>query len=309
MSYDDSSWNKRETFHVDRWSENPIIHPEMPGLEGEAGSNINGPSLIRVPDWVKGRLGRYYLYFAHHRGEHIRLACADKLKGPYRIHEPGVLHASTGPGQGHIASPDVHVDHKNRQIRMYFHQPGGADSPIPGQVSYVATSEGGLNFQPRKEVLGKFYFRVVRHRGDWYAFAKNGNKDGIIYRSEDGLTNFEAGPHYLPGVRHTAPWIEGDTLYLLYSLAGDCPERILLSTAEVDGNWREWELSEPEIILEPERKYEGADLPLAPSSYGPAHGRVRQLRDPFVCREDGGLYMLYSVAGEQGIAGATLHRT
>ncbi|MEZ5903689.1 MAG: hypothetical protein R3C69_00710 [Geminicoccaceae bacterium] len=35
---------------------NPIIRPHM---DGRMGDNINGPSLIRVPDWV-GALGRYY---------------------------------------------------------------------------------------------------------------------------------------------------------------------------------------------------------------------------------------------------------
>ena len=38
------------------------------------GDNINGPSLIRVPNWVEGRLSRYYLYFADHKGAYIRLA-------------------------------------------------------------------------------------------------------------------------------------------------------------------------------------------------------------------------------------------
>ena len=36
---------------------NPIIRPEM--LPGRDGENINGPSLIRVPAWVKNPLGRY----------------------------------------------------------------------------------------------------------------------------------------------------------------------------------------------------------------------------------------------------------
>ncbi|MGB3507805.1 MAG: hypothetical protein WBA93_00880 [Microcoleaceae cyanobacterium] len=35
-----------------RFPNNPILYPEMPGLKGEIGSNINGPSLIRVPDWI-----------------------------------------------------------------------------------------------------------------------------------------------------------------------------------------------------------------------------------------------------------------
>ena len=39
--------------------------------------NINGPTVIRVPPWVKRPLGRYYMYFAHHMGAFIRLAYAD----------------------------------------------------------------------------------------------------------------------------------------------------------------------------------------------------------------------------------------
>ena len=53
--------------------------------------NINGPSLIRVPNWVQNKLGRYYLYFAHHEGKTIRLAYADALTGPWTVYWPGAL--------------------------------------------------------------------------------------------------------------------------------------------------------------------------------------------------------------------------
>src|ERR1044071_4584691 len=72
-----------------RFDENPMIRPQM--LPGTDGNNINGPSLIRVPDWVTNRLGKYYLYFAHHNGKYIRLAYADHLEGPWKIYKPGVL--------------------------------------------------------------------------------------------------------------------------------------------------------------------------------------------------------------------------
>ena len=62
--------------HVARLSGEPIIRPHM---DDRMGSNINGPSLIRVPGWVEKPLGRYYLYFAGHKGAYIRLACADAL--------------------------------------------------------------------------------------------------------------------------------------------------------------------------------------------------------------------------------------
>ena len=71
-----------------RSEHNPIIHPEM---DDRVGGNINGPSLIRVPDWIDDPLGRYYLYFAHHKGRFIRMAYANDLLGPYSIHIPGVL--------------------------------------------------------------------------------------------------------------------------------------------------------------------------------------------------------------------------
>ena len=61
---------------------------DYPGL----GGNINGPSLLRVPDWVTDPLAKYYLYFAHHEGTTIRLAYADSLNRPWTIYQPGALH-------------------------------------------------------------------------------------------------------------------------------------------------------------------------------------------------------------------------
>ena len=73
---------------IRRLLDHPIISQQMsPSL----GNNINGPSLIRVPDWVPNPLGRYYLYFAHHKGRSIRLAYADQVTGPWTIWEAGAL--------------------------------------------------------------------------------------------------------------------------------------------------------------------------------------------------------------------------
>ncbi|MEM7361206.1 MAG: hypothetical protein AAF431_19135 [Pseudomonadota bacterium] len=59
--------------------------------EQEGSVNINGPAVIKVPDWIENPLGEYYLYFAHHKGDYIRLAYADQPAGPWQIYEPGVL--------------------------------------------------------------------------------------------------------------------------------------------------------------------------------------------------------------------------
>ena len=64
---------------VERLLDRPIISAD---LHPSIGANIQGPSLIRVPDWIAGRLGDYYLYFADRKGRYIRLAYADNLLGP-----------------------------------------------------------------------------------------------------------------------------------------------------------------------------------------------------------------------------------
>jgi hypothetical protein len=44
-----------------------------------------------VPDWLPNPLGKYYLYFSHHKGDYIRMAYADSLAGPWTVYEPGTL--------------------------------------------------------------------------------------------------------------------------------------------------------------------------------------------------------------------------
>jgi hypothetical protein len=287
---------------VVRFKQNPIIHPQLGGI----GDNINGPSLIRVPKWLPKPLGRYYLYFADHNGKYIRLAYANKLEGPWSVYEPGTLKIDETICNGHIASPDVHIDEAKRELRMYFH---GPVRDVNRQVTLVATSKDGLHFTPSKEILGDSYFRVFRWNGYYYAMARL----GVLYRSRDGVTNFERGGNPFEGesrrsmVRHVALKLDGNVLSVFYSNIGDSPESILMSRINLKKDWKDWVASAPVTILKPEMNYEGADLPDAPSKEGAARGRVRQLRDPAIFREGGKTYLLYSVAGESGIAIAEIN--
>jgi hypothetical protein len=88
----------------------------------------------------------------------------------------------------------------------------------------------------------------------------------------------------------------------LFSRTGDAPESILVSTVNLTDDWTKWRASQPQTVLAPQESYEGAELPLAPSRSGPAPGRVRQVRDPGIFQEAGKTWLLYSVAGESGIA-------
>src|SRR5439155_23575365 len=106
------------SLRISRLPKNPII---TPATDPSIGANINGPSLIRAPKWVKKPLGKYYLYFADHNGKYIRLAYSDRLDRPWKIYKPGTLQLSQSYFTDHIASPDVIVDEPHKQIRMYYH--------------------------------------------------------------------------------------------------------------------------------------------------------------------------------------------
>jgi hypothetical protein len=46
---------------------------------------INGPTVIKVPEWLANPLGTYYMYFADHRGDYIRAAFSESLRGPWTV--------------------------------------------------------------------------------------------------------------------------------------------------------------------------------------------------------------------------------
>ncbi len=83
---------------------------------------------------------------------------------------------------------------------------------------------------------------------------------------------------------------------------GHAPERILLSRIDLRGDWQAWRDGEAVDVLRPEREWEGANAPVAPSVRSVAYGVVNQLRDPAIFVEDGRTFLLYAVAGERGIA-------
>ena len=315
------------TVKVTRLLDKPVIGPD---IHPSIGVNIQGPSLIRVPKWVENPLGKYYLYFADHKGLYIRLAYADNLTGPWQVHEPGSLRIEdsyftpTRPEiseealaemiegrrasgsrtshdlafeltQPHIASPDVHVNEDRQQIIMYYHGLEG-----PGfQHSRVATSNDGINFTAGSENIGRTYMRAFKYEQRTYALAMPGQ----FYRSENGFTNFEEGPRlFVPNMRHSAVVVRDNYLYVFWTRVGDAPESIMLSTIDLRPDWSKWQVSEERVVLRPERNWEGADAPVEPSVRSTAYGHVNQLRDPTLYIEDDVVYMLYAVAGESGIA-------
>ncbi|HEX3888728.1 MAG TPA: hypothetical protein VHW05_14625 [Phenylobacterium sp.] len=323
-------------YSVRRLPQNPII---VPGMDERMGSNIQGPSLIRTPDWIVGPLGRYYLYFADHKGGYIRLAFADALAGPWRVHPPGALQLAqsgfpttpppTGPTEQpmsmeariqarlappgtpgvpdatvdatcpHIASPDVHVDHHRRRIVMYYH---GLER-FRVQRSRVAVSNDGLTFEQPSAALGPSYFRVFAYDGWVYAMSM----PGVFHRSRDGFGGFETGPKLFPSdQRHAALLVRGDILHVFWTRVGEAPERIYASRVDLRGDWLAWRAGPAVEVMRPETPWEGAALPLEPSWRSAISVPVNQLRDPCIFQEEDRTYLLYAVQGEHGIAIADL---
>ena len=93
---------------------------------------------------------------------------------------------------------------------------------------------------------------------------------------------------------------------IFFTGIGDAPERIMMSTMSLDGDWTTWRASEPTEVLRPAAPYECPELPNHPSEGGDVKGPVQQLRDPAIFEEDGQTYLFYSFCGEQGIAAAEL---
>ncbi len=292
---------------IRRLIDGPVITSAM---DARLGDNLNGPSPIAAPPWIENPPGRVYLYFAHHRGRFIRLAFADAIEGPWRVHGPGCLDvvdslfeaADIGTPEemarnytyAHVASPDVHVLEEERQVRLYYH----GLMPDGSQKTRVAVSENGINFQPLPDVLGGPYFRVFPHDGAWYALEM---RDRVL-RSENGLTDFRpVGALGDTAIRHSAVLVRGDRLHVFFSRIGDTPEHILHGVVNLAQPADAWRLQDVTSVLNPEMGWEGAGLPVTPSAVGEVIGPVHQLRDPGLLEWDGRLYLFYAAAGENAI--------
>jgi hypothetical protein len=319
---------------VTRFATNPLVTVKS---SSTLGGNVNGPTVIRVPDWVQRPLGRYYMYFANHRDVFIRLAYADSVTGPWRIHEPGVWHvrdsalyrpqpdsARFGGFNTHFASPEVFIDNANRRMVLWAHgwytngehwptEPKAAQQWANekgyGQFTQGAVSTDGLTFRAQPAITRDSYIRVFERGGMFYGMARLGN----LLRGKDPLAAFEVGPNAFRDtaygsnrVRHVALVPRGDRLYVFFTAIGDAPEKMLVSTIDMTKPWTDWKVGALADVMQPEMDYECANLPIAKSAVGDIFEPARQIRDPHVLEDGGKTYLFYVLCGEQGVAGAEI---
>jgi len=284
-----------------------------------------------VPDWLPNPLGKYYLYFAHHVGQQIRLAYSDNVEGPYTVHAPkesepddkgndvykGVLYLKdTIKFIGHIASPDVHVDHEEKKLHMIFHGYKG------NQPSNHAVSSDGLTFVDTNSVLNQPYLRVFKYGNEWWGVTRGTQgteRSGYLYKSKTGeidgyyqkirdLIIPDFGKHKL---RHSAVQLEGHTLVMYYSTQGNAPERIRMVSFTMDQSlWDDSGSLTTTIqaeVAQSQFDYEGANYKISYSKPATAIN-VHQLRDPyfFIDPDSSNKYLVYSGAGETNMCIARL---
>ena len=321
-------------WRVRRLPQNPLITVRSsPSL----GGNVNGPTVMRVPAWMDRPLGKYYMYFANHMGDSIRLAYADAIGGPWRIHEGGVLQvrdtafwrAQPDPPETladfytHVASPEILVDGPARRMLLWVHGWWTSGERWPadpraarawarqkgyGQFTQVAESRDGLRFSVQPAITRTSYLRVFRRGGMFYGVSRL----GLVSRAHDPLAPFEAGSNLFTGtpyagrVRHVALWPHGERLDVFFTAIGDAPERVLVASVNLASDWTTWRASATRDVLTPEASYECVDLPNAPSASGDIDVPVRQIRDPFLFEDEGRVYLFYATCGEQGIAAAEI---
>jgi len=158
-----------------RSSHNPIIE-----ASDDVGAIVNSPSVIKIPSWIEDPLGAYYMYFSHKHGSYIRMAYADHPEGPWEIYSPGVLDIEETPFVGHIASPDVHVDHSEETIRMYYHGESSLRDLVFGPIKHRKYRRESYDYRYRS-----IPHRVLYQAGrTGYKQIQNGGRDGITPPSE-----------------------------------------------------------------------------------------------------------------------------
>lgn len=159
---------------------------ERQGITDSDADNINGASLIRIPDWLTkdqraDPSAQYYLYFSHHQGNYIRMAWSSSVLGPYTLFNAGNQEDPSFPGkgvldlgpedkmewvngakmQGHVASPHVLLDSINQQFILFIHAPsngkGSSNFSTESQKTFIGVSHDGLNFNgsiSEEELIG-----------------------------------------------------------------------------------------------------------------------------------------------------------
>jgi len=247
--------------------------------------NMNGPMPIRPRPWMHKELQQFpvILYYSSHN---------DNVKGfvqlmgggegqPWKMIIPNKNLELSFPETRceSLHSPSIFVEDDSRRLYMYIH---GHSCGVNGQPTMLLISEDGISWKmenndpPHQQKLlleQLFYLTVPVPIGDYYyALAKtqeNSVGSAMLLRARALTGPFEEGPILARGLRHMdIIHVVGSTMYIVFTMIGDAPERILLGTIELppaaetagvnssSHNWMDAVLLPGTTLISPQRNYE-----------------------------------------------------
>jgi hypothetical protein len=162
--------------------------------------NINGPTVIRVPKWIRQPLGRYYMYFAHHKGSYIRMAYANNPLGPWQLYHPGVmpLSASGFPDKIQAGQEAMSLEvlfktfspHVIRDYLLMAYRSLVTDAEVREARGMNAAAPQAVHVASPEIYIDEANWRLLMY---YHGYDGRGSQSSRMAISEDGLT-FEVQP-------------------------------------------------------------------------------------------------------------------
>jgi len=291
-------------------------------------SNINGPFPLRTRSWMHPvfREHSVLVYYSSHLSKGLKgfihvLGGNNEEIETYR--HLGITLDFSGPLCQSYHSPSLVVDDTTETTYMYVHghmcrsgtQPTVLFQSRDG-VAWTATTNNHNWNSTTKILLNDLFYMTapIWYKDAYYALAEtqeNSIGSAVLLKSSSLEGPFLKHKIVAQGLRHVDVHLIDSTLCLFYTLIGDMPERIMLSTIDLEDN--DLSLLPGPTVLTPIHEHEHGNAPDVPSSSGASGcGPASELRDPhFLPDRDvsenvlSGL-LFYAVQGERAIAMARI---
>lgn len=305
------------------------VLPTGKNIDTPQDQNINSPMPIRTKRWmnhpsIQGM--SVILYYSSHTSDAISMLGLDSSKKMWK-HVGNAFALEFEPKFCvSLHSPSIFVDEKKKRFYMYVHGHGCEPHLNATSNNYQPTllyqSDDGASWRIHEHFTqdtpylfhNLFYLtNPVLNVGDgfYYIMARINGEPGIVLcRSKSIEGPFDWGPRLGLSLRHFDIHFVDGIIYVLYSMIGDTPERILLGSIDttISTNWNDWKLLPGPRVLEPQYWYEHQNTNVTTSKEGLAKEDRHRISDPrLLLDEDMGPekisgLMFYSVQGEKEIA-------
>ena len=181
----------------------------------------------------------------------------------------------------HVASPEILIDHEQRAHRDVVSRLVDQRRELAGRSggrARVGAEEAATRSSRRRRcrptVCSSMPSRRSRGRPTFACFSTTAittacrGSVGCRARRIRSRASSSARIHFVTGRMRdefaTSRWCcAASRLHVFFTAIGDTPERVMLSTIDLAGDWSTWRASPPIDVLQPETAYECTNLPNA----------------------------------------------